>query len=736
MKKKLIFVFASVLLAAACSKYDDSALTGRVDRLESRVSSLEALCQQMNTNISSLQSLVSAVQNGDYITSVSPVTQGDRTIGYTIAFAKGPSITIYHGQDGEDGKNGANGKDGQPGAPGASGQNGKDGQAGTPGRDGSTPEIGVKEDDGVLYWTLDGDWLLDEHQQKIRVTGEKGETGADGSNGADGTPGKDGVTPKFKIEDGYWWVSYNNGADDSWQKLGQATGDKGADGAAGSSIFEKVEQDEDKICFTLIGGEQIIIPKNKPFSVAFDYDSEICAQPNAAYTIHYTITGADEYTDIRLYAQNGLRATLTKTDFGTGSILVTMPQGFNPQELMELLVFVSDGRDRTIMRAFNFVEGVLKVTNSTHIAGSGAQSIEVPVSTNLVEYRVDIPVEACQWLSQTATRAELREETIVFSVKANDTGGQRQTTVCLSDMNGVVFERFLILQRSDNTMSIEVTTAGQLGSLVGSGNKDVIEDLTVTGTLNANDFTFINGMKKLKFLDLTGLSNTTLPGTFTKNATIETILLPSQLTAIPESAFENSKITSLILPDSVVEIGKKAFLNCTELRGDLVIPDSVTTISSSAFEGCGFDGTLTLGQGLESIGERAFYECANFKGNLVIPDSVKKISGAYSFYNCKGFDGVLVIGSGMSDLGSYTFVQGTESGTGYSNLRKLNFKKIYCKATTPPNTSTKTFGDNSIAAWFPAYLGVPIGCKDAYAPKSPWFYFSTIEEVDFDELGF
>ena len=63
MKKFYRCCILSTLLFASCSdEYDDSALTGRVDNLENRVAKLEELCKQMNTNISSLQTIVTALQ--------------------------------------------------------------------------------------------------------------------------------------------------------------------------------------------------------------------------------------------------------------------------------------------------------------------------------------------------------------------------------------------------------------------------------------------------------------------------------------------------------------------------------------------------------------------------------------------------------------------------------------------------------------------------------------------------
>lgn len=69
--KKLLSLLACGLLLFGCSKeYDDSALRNDLSDLENRVAKLEELCKQMNTNISSLQTIITALQNNDYITSV------------------------------------------------------------------------------------------------------------------------------------------------------------------------------------------------------------------------------------------------------------------------------------------------------------------------------------------------------------------------------------------------------------------------------------------------------------------------------------------------------------------------------------------------------------------------------------------------------------------------------------------------------------------------------------------
>ena len=70
-------------------------LSERLDDLEARVAALEELCAQMNEEITSMQTVISALEEGLYITDVREV--GD---GYLIEFSNGDTITIRHGEDG------------------------------------------------------------------------------------------------------------------------------------------------------------------------------------------------------------------------------------------------------------------------------------------------------------------------------------------------------------------------------------------------------------------------------------------------------------------------------------------------------------------------------------------------------------------------------------------------------------------------------------------------------------
>lgn len=230
MKKlwSMLAILAALFIVSCGDDYDDTAIKNQINDLENRVANLEQLCQQMNTNISSMQTILNALQERDYITSVTPIKEGDAVIGYTINFAINDPITIYHG------KNGAAGKDGY------------------------VPSIGVAkfEDDGLYYWTLDGEWLTDAEGNKVRAQGLDGGTG---DGGSEGSAGKDGITPQLKIKLNYWYISYDNGA--TWERLGPATGADGRPGKDGDSFFEDVYEDEDGyVHFVLVGGDEYVVP--------------------------------------------------------------------------------------------------------------------------------------------------------------------------------------------------------------------------------------------------------------------------------------------------------------------------------------------------------------------------------------------------------------------------------------------------------------------------------------------
>ena len=200
MKRRFLLYILLALLPVMSSCHKE--IWDKLNDHEARIARLEALCNQYNTTINSLQVLLSSMQSNNWIKDVIPVSENGLTIGYVITFMHGDPITIYNGQNGQDGR---------------------------------TPIIGVKQDvDGIWYWTLDDDWLLNTEGKKVPAQAQ---------------------VPKLKIEEDFWWVSYDNG--NTWSKLSKAINE-----SSGDSMFQEVRQDDKFVYFVLTNGQTITIQKS------------------------------------------------------------------------------------------------------------------------------------------------------------------------------------------------------------------------------------------------------------------------------------------------------------------------------------------------------------------------------------------------------------------------------------------------------------------------------------------
>lgn len=289
-------LLVTAMAVFGCSKdYDDTELKQDISDLQSRVEKLETWCTTVNGQISALQGLVTALEAKDYVTGVSPVTNG-----YTINFSKSESITIY------------NGKDGAKGA------------------DGVTPVIGVDKFEGEYYWTVKigttaATWMLDADGKKIRTTGDKG---------VDGSAGINGQSPVLSVvtdTDGkvYWKVNgewlLNSG------KKVQATGDKGdkgetgsagaagADGAQGDAVFAAdgvtVDKTKGTVTFTLAGedGATFTLPMASEMKIFKEFTDCMVRPAMKTLTLDLNLK-QDEYTAIKaeLTSSKGMTTAIVK----------------------------------------------------------------------------------------------------------------------------------------------------------------------------------------------------------------------------------------------------------------------------------------------------------------------------------------------------------------------------------------------------------------------------------------
>ncbi|MBO5894188.1 MAG: hypothetical protein J6Q33_00195, partial [Alistipes sp.] len=381
---------------------------------------LQKLCNEMNTNIASLQDIVEALQDNDYVTSVTPIYEDGKAIGYTINFSKSGSVTIYHGENGKDGVNGENGLDGH------------------------SPQIGVKQHtDGIYYWTLDGEWLLDEAGNKIKAVGIDGATGATGATG---------ITPQLKIENEYWFISYDNGA--TWTKLDKATGDDGKDGATGApgvdgedgdAFFESVTQDAQYVYIVLADGVEITLPKGALLDIAFDESDLVVMSPNTTRQIGYTVTSVTESVTVEVTSSADIRAKVVAADAAGKSGNIVITTGAAIDEYSKVIIFVSNG-ERVIMKSIGFEQSGLEVVDSAEqsISPLGGEVV-LKFATNM-SWRVEVPAAAQSWISPMAGRAAMTEYSTKLNVSPNTSLAVRSATVKIVLADGALAADFVISQ--------------------------------------------------------------------------------------------------------------------------------------------------------------------------------------------------------------------------------------------------------------------------------------------------
>lgn len=375
---------------------------------------LQTLCNQMNSNIGALQTIVAALQNNDYVTKVEPVVENGTTIGYTIYFTKSNPVTIYHGQNGADGK------------------------------DGYTPVIGVKQDtDNIYYWTLDGEWLTDASGNKIKANGIDG---ANGNDGATGSQGEQGITPQLKIENGKWYISYDNGS--TWNEVGQATGDAGADGADGKdgdAFFQGVTQDEQFVHFTLADGTVITLPKGASLEITFADSDLVVMSPNSARTIRYSVQSVTENVTVEVTSSSDIRAKVVADDATGKSGRVEIKSGAIVDEYSKVIVFVSNG-EKVVMKSISFELAGLEISD-------GASQSILPEGGNLslnfltnTEWELSIPTEAQSWIHLAPQTRAMVAHSVVLVVEPNTNLVERSTTITINSTDGKLSVAYNIVQ--------------------------------------------------------------------------------------------------------------------------------------------------------------------------------------------------------------------------------------------------------------------------------------------------
>jgi hypothetical protein len=543
MKKLLAFAALFAVVALTSCKYDDDDLWNNVHGLENRVAKLEELCKQMNTNISSLQTIVTALQNNVYVTGTTPLMKDGKEIGYTITFSKGNPITIYHGKDGQDGE------------------------------DGITPTISVKKDtDGVYYWTLNGEFIV--------VDGGKIQ--------AEGKDGTNGTTPQFKIENDYWFVSYDNGA--NWTQLGKATGE---DGVGGDSMFSGVdyETSTDYVIFTLSNGTQIKLPTWSAFEALQRLCNETNTNLSALQTIVTALQNNDYITSVDPLTENGKVVGYTIKFAKSNPIVI-----YNGKDGADGNTPVIGVKKDTDGIYYWTLDGEFIVADGQKIKAQGTDGNNGADGSDGVTPKLEIR-EGYWWISYDngTNWTQLGKAT-------GEDGKDADSIKITQDENNVYFEL------ADGTV-ITISKTGQ------SADPNVIQfedeavkaicvgywDFDNDGELSYNEAAKVTDITNVfrgtnistfnEFQYFTGLTEVS-KYTFTGCEDLIRIIIPQNVNIIDEHAFANcTNLARITLNTSLTTIGIYAFGNCSSLK-TITIPSSVTTIRGSAFYLCKILSTI------------------------------------------------------------------------------------------------------------------------------------------------
>lgn len=208
MKKtffKIAVLFsASVLIdtLSSCEGYDDSAIRSDIEQIKKDL-------LQMNSSLAELRNIVDAFQKGKLVTEVTKTENG-----YTLKLNDGETLTIKNGEKGAD-----------------------------------APIIGVKEENGIYYWTITSkgttDYLYADASKtaKLKVSGD---------------------TPTITVDaEGYWFV---NG-----KRMTDSTGTPvKAQGSDATTVISNVEETDNEVIFTLADGETTISLPKTSCDFAFD----------------------------------------------------------------------------------------------------------------------------------------------------------------------------------------------------------------------------------------------------------------------------------------------------------------------------------------------------------------------------------------------------------------------------------------------------------------------------------
>ncbi len=370
-------------------------------------------------------------------------------------------------------------------------------------------------------------------------------------------------------------------------------------------------------------------------------------------------------------------------------------------EVLQTITFIQDGQSKTFDS---------NGKDSYTIQAIGGE-VNVVVTTN-IEYNVNIPEAAQEWLSVADTRALVREETLTFIVAENETFEERSASVELVNGEGEVLQIIAFVQRGQTKVfesdgegsytikaiggevSVAVTTNLEYSVVISEDAKEWLSVADTRAVVREETLTFIvakneaydrrstivelvdtegNVLQAIEFIQRAAVmpqfacpsdeiwytnGSTTEPTTPYKTNVFGANILSN-------TYYEDSERWVIKFDGEVTTIGDRAFYYCSSLTS-VTIPDSITTIGNYAFNGCRSLESITIPDSITTIGNWAFNDCTNLT-NVLITDlsawckidfgtrSANPLSYSANLYLNNQLVTVLVVPSNITEIKSYAF---------------------------------------------------------------------------------
>ena len=296
-----------------------------LDETHAKLQALQELAGAVNWDLHILDLIVRELDDSH---TILPETFHQTEDGYEVSFRDGKTIVIPFGKDGVDGV--------------------------------QFIPVGVRDEDGLYYWTVDGEWLLDADGNKIRA----------GS--------VDGVVPQFKVEDGFWWISQDGGV--TFLELAAV------DDMDGFGVFRDVQQTSSgKVVLTLWDGETVELLSRFPFRLSFEgpVRDTLLVAAGELLPIPYKVV-LEGKTDQPVVVTSGTDGTYVSrvepADGTTGVVKVQAPAGYADGYI--LLTASCGGYSAVKMITFRQREITPAETFVTVRLGSGSDAASIPYQAN------------------------------------------------------------------------------------------------------------------------------------------------------------------------------------------------------------------------------------------------------------------------------------------------------------------------------------------------------------------